>query len=107
MWYLPQSTEGIANLVNFAAWRSSEATWGYGGKYVFEGVTSNFYNEISDTDWRKRAFVGPDAKYADYSDITNLTAAQFANLPAYANLKFHPAEGEMRPIPSATLPIFR
>lgn len=94
MWYLPQSTEGIANLVNFAAWRSSEATWGYGGKYVFEGVTSNFYNEISDTDWRKRAFVGPDAKYADYSDITNLTAAQFANLPAYANLKFHPAEGE-------------
>lgn len=94
MWYLPQSTEGIANLVNFAAWRSSEATWGYGGKYVFEGVTSNFYNEMSDTDWRKRAFVGPDAKYADYSDITNLTAAQFANLPAYANLKFHPAEGE-------------
>lgn len=94
MWYLPQSTEGIANLMNFAAWRSSEATWGYGGKYVFEGVTSNFYNEISDTDWRKRAFVGPDAKYADYSDITNLTAAQFANLPAYANLKFHPAEGE-------------
>lgn len=48
----------------------------------FRSVTSNFYNEISDTDWRKRAFVGPDAKYADYSDITNLTAAQFANLPA-------------------------
>lgn len=94
MWYLPQSTEGVTNLVNFAAWRSSEATWGYGGKYVFEGVTSNFYNEMSDTDWRKRAFVAPDADYADYSDITNLTAAQFAVLPAYANLKFHPGEGE-------------
>ena len=37
----------------------------------FRRRTSNFYNEISDTDWRKRAFVGPDAKYADYSDITN------------------------------------
>jgi len=94
MWYLPQTPEGVTNLVNFIAWRSSEATWGYGGKYVFEGVTSKFYDKMSDTDWRKHAFKGPDASYADYSDVTNLTPAQFAALPSYANLKFHPAEGE-------------
>lgn len=94
MWYLPQSPEGVTNLVNFAAWRSSEATWGYGGKYVFQGVTTRFYERMSNTDWRKRAFVGPDASYADYSGLTNLTAEQFEALPPYANLKFHPGSGE-------------
>lgn len=94
MWYLPQSAEGISNLVNFIAWRSSEATWGYGGKYVFEGVTSKFYEQISSTDWRKQAFKAPDAEYASYQSLTNLTKEQFEALPAYANLKFHPAAGE-------------
>ena len=96
MWYLPQTTEGITNLVNFIAWRSSESTWGYGGKFVFEGVTNNFYNRISDTDWRRKAFVGanPAAWYKQYGYLTNYSEEEFlAVVPAYANFKFHPANG--------------
>ena len=96
MWYLPQTTEGITNLVNFIAWRSSESTWGYGGKFVFEGVTNNFYNRMSDTDWRRKAFVGanPAAWYKQYGYLTNYSEEEFlAVVPAYANFKFHPANG--------------
>ena len=96
MWYLPQTTEGITNLVNFIAWRSSEATWGYGGKFVFEGVTNNFYNRMSENDWRRKAFVGsnPAAWYKQYGYLTNYSEEEFlAAVPAYANFKFHPANG--------------
>lgn len=96
LWYLPQTTEGITNLVNFIAWRSSESTWGYGGKFVFEGVTNNFYNRMSDTDWRRKAFVGanPAAWYKQYGYLTNYSEEEFlAVVPAYANFKFHPANG--------------
>ncbi len=98
MWYLPQTTEGITNLVNFIAWRSGEATWGYGGKFVFEGVNTKFYNRISANDWRRKAFVGanPAAWYKQYGYLTNYSEDEFVKtVPAYANMKFHPANGNI------------
>ena len=98
LWYLPQTKEGVTNLVNFIAWRSCEATWGYGGKFVFEGVNTNFYARISPSDWRRRAFVGasPEDWYKDNSELTNLSKEQFlAKVPPYANMKFHPAGGNI------------
>lgn len=98
MWYLPQTTEGITNLVNFIAWRSGEATWGYGGKFVFEGVTTKFYNRMSANDWRRKAFVGsnPTAWYKQYGYLTNYSEKEFINtVPPYANMKFHPANGNI------------
>lgn len=101
MWYVPQSPEGVTNLVNFVAWRSCEATWGY-GQFVQQGVHVNFYNRISDTDWRKRAFIGPDpdAWYAENTAISNFNAADFGvekfsdYFSPYATVKFRPANGE-------------
>lgn len=98
MWYLPQSSEGISNLVNYIAWRSCEATWGYGGRFVFEGTTSKFYNRISATDFRKKAFVGadPEAWFAANNDLTNYTHEDFsAKIPPYAQFKFHPKDGNI------------
>ena len=98
LWYLPQTAEGITNLVNFVAWRSGEATWGYGGKFVFEGVTNNFYKRMSENDWRRKAFVGesPAAWYKQHGNLTNLSEEAFlASVPAYANMKFHPANGNI------------
>lgn len=98
MWYLPQSTENITNLVNFIAWRSVESTWGYGGGYgVNQGVTSKFYARISPSDWRSKAFVGPDpaAWYKQNSSLTNYSEEQFLETATpYVNMKFHPANGE-------------
>lgn len=101
MWYVPQSPEGVTNLVNFVAWRSCEATWGY-GQLVQQGVHVNFYNRMSDTDWRKRAFIGPDpdAWYAENTAISNFDAADFGvekfsdYFSPYATVKFRPANGE-------------
>ena len=98
LWYLPQTKEGVTNLVNFIAWRSCEATWGYGGKYVFEGVNTKFYERISATDWRRKAFVGadPEAWYKENGDLTNYTKEQFLEkVSPYANMKFHPAGGNI------------
>ena len=101
MWYVPQSPEGVTNLVNFIAWRSCEATWGY-GQLVQQGVHVNFYNRMSDTDWRKRAFIGadPDAWYAENTAISNFNAANFGvekfsdYFSPYASVKFRPVNGE-------------
>ena len=101
MWYVPQSPEGVTNLVNFVAWNSCEATWGY-GQLVQRGVHVNFYNRMSDTDWRKRAFIGPDpdAWYAENTAISNFNAADFGvekfsdYFSPYATVKFRPANGE-------------
>lgn len=98
MWYLPQSSEGLSNLVNFIAWRSNEATWGYGGRFVFEGTTSKFYERISSTDFRRKVFVGadPEAWYTQYGELTNYAHEDFSEkVPPYAQFKFHPKDGNI------------
>lgn len=100
MWYLPQSPEGVTNLVNFVAWRSCEATWGY-GSLTQAGVSSKFYEKMSDSDWRKRAFIGPDPEewYAQNSDISLwhkcLAVNKDYTFNPYASVKFRPASGEV------------
>ena len=100
LWYVPQSPEGVTNLVNFVAWRSSEATWGY-GQLVQQGTHVNFYNRIPDTDWRKRAFIGPDpdAWYEANAAISNYAVnahgEKFSDyFSPYASVKFRPMNGE-------------
>ncbi|MBE6220418.1 MAG: RagB/SusD family nutrient uptake outer membrane protein [Rikenellaceae bacterium] len=99
LWYLPQSAEGITNLVNFVAWRGAEASWGY-ASLVQQGVHVNFYNRIADTDWRKRAFLGPDpeAWWAENKDICNINIEDEdweGYFAPYASVKFRPANGEI------------
>ena len=99
MWYIPQSAEGISNLLNYVAWLSYEGTWGY-GSMVAKGVTPRFYDRISDTDFRKRAFVGADpmAWYEENADVCNLDFPAYIaagnNIYPYAAHKFRPANGE-------------
>lgn len=98
MWYLPQSAEGVTNLVNFVAWRGAEASWGYASD-VQQGVHVNFYNRIADTDWRKRAFTGPDpyAWWEANKEISNINLddEEWEDYYApYASVKFRPANGE-------------
>ena len=99
LWYLPQSPEGVTNLVNFVAWRGAEATWGY-ASLVQQGVHVNFYNNIPDTDWRKRAFVSdkPYEWWQANKDICNINLddKDFEDYFApYASVKFRPAAGEI------------
>ena len=97
MWYLPQSVMNISNLVNFIAWRTVEATWGY-SSLISPGVSNKFYDSISDSDWRKHAFVGEDIDewFEEYGHLTNFPADYYDYFVApYTCFKFHPAAGEI------------
>lgn len=86
----------------------SEPTWGmpaYSGEYRCIG--KNLYDKIGEGDWRKNAWVAPEdagaktvpSKYK--TTLKNETSAttedntNFSRLPEYANLKFHPAGGNL------------
>lgn len=47
-----------------------------GGLGIYKNIDKNLYNSISNTDYRKRAFVAPEG------------SSVYPSLPAYANLKF-------------------
>lgn len=87
---------------------ASEPTWAmpsYSGEY--RCISKNLYDQIGDGDWRKTTWVDPadagadkvPAKYeTKLQDKTTASVAAKTNwglLPAYANLKFRPAAGNM------------
>ncbi len=94
MWYLPQSADATSNLLNYVAWMSSEATYGYGA-LVAMGIQSSNYDRISDTDFRKNLFLSGSPKYADYASVTLCDESAFGDLFPYAGLKFRPLGGSI------------
>lgn len=84
---------------SFIAVASCEPTWGMARAFdAFRCIGSDLYGKIGDGDWRKRTWVDPAdagnaAAVSNYK--TSLNASQFAGLPEYANLKFHPAGGNL------------
>ncbi len=92
MLYANQLSTGASNLINFVAWLSSEATYGY-GYYVAKGVSSAKYDRMSDTDFRKRLFLSGSPSYADYADVTLRSSDNFYTAYPYSALKFRPSQG--------------
>lgn len=88
---------------------ASEPTWGiaaYGGEY--RCISKTLYDKIGDGDWRKTTWVDPkdagaktvpsDKYETQLKDSTSSSISSNTNwsrLPAYANLKFRPASGNM------------
>ncbi len=109
MWYLPQSADATSNLLNYVAWMSSEASYGYGA-LVAMGILSTDYDRISDTDWRKDLFLSGDPQYADYASVTLCDEDAFADLFPYASLKFRPLAGAINDYSSGnatSIPLMR
>lgn len=89
MWGMVQSTDTVLNnLLSWAAHMSLEAVYGY-GYGAQPGIQVASYDRLSNTDFRKRVFVGPDRKYSKYSDLTSLTEEEFETIAPYASFKFH------------------
>lgn len=87
---------------------SSEAPWAipaYGGEY--RCISKKLYNRMGDGDWRKLSWVAPEdagaqkvpAKYhtvlKDETPASLRSSLNWSRLPAYANLKFRVANGDM------------
>lgn len=99
IWGLKVSSENLNNLLSFISHISAEAQWGY-ARYAQFGVSKLLYDSISDDDFRKRSWLGPDKEKwsqlkfagsdADREDFLN-------GMPAakpYQAIKFRPAQGE-------------
>ncbi len=87
---------------------AAEPTWGmsaYGGEY--RCISKSLYDQIGDGDWRKTTWVDPadagattvPAKYqtklVDETAASRKANTNWSRLPAYANLKFRSAGGNM------------
>lgn len=103
MWGTQMTSEDRAvttGIVNWTSWMTNEQTFGYAGVGATCMIDANLYSKISDTDFRKLEFVGPDgpvegqkfcstAAYADY-DIYDFSVL----MDPYSSIKFRPNEGE-------------
>lgn len=81
-----------SGILNWTAWMSNEAVYGYCGAGPFNMISSSLYNRINDTDFRKLAWKAPEGGALEGQN-TYISEAQFEKIPDYGSLKFRPAEG--------------
>lgn len=69
---------------------------------AYRCIGDYLYGKIKNNDWRKTTWIAPadtvnsKAKEMIVKYQSNLDSARFINLPAYANLKFRPGEGNTK-----------
>lgn len=94
MWAMIQTTDTVLNnLLSWTAHMSVDAVWGY-GYGAQPGISIFSYNRMSNSDFRKKVFVGPDRSYAAMKDYTYLSEDEFATIAPCASFKFHTNGGE-------------
>ena len=94
MWTLYHSTDTIAgNLHQFSAHMAPEASWGY-CQFTNPGVGSEYYELLSDTDFRKKIIIAPDwANWDTFKNYTQISADEYKAFAPYTFFKFRPAQG--------------
>lgn len=112
MWKLAYTTrEQISYLYcTFTSTVTSETNWGLAGTYgATRMIGSALYDKMPESDWRRYSWIDPDAAgthegYEKYDSITIGTKKErltlldeeaWKQLPAYANIKFRPAKGNI------------
>ena len=83
-------------IINWPSWASNQTDFGYTGPSteMFLICDANFYNRISNTDWRKLWFQAPEG--SPLRDQIQYMNADYAKVTVpYASLKFHPAQGNI------------
>ena len=83
-------------IVNWPSWATNQTDFGYTGPSteMFLICDANFYNRISNTDWRKLWFQAPEGSPLR-DQIQYMNADYAAVTVPYASLKFHPAQGNI------------
>ena len=103
MWGTQMTSEDRAvttGIVNWTSWMTNEQTFGYAGVGATCMIDAKLYSKISDTDFRKLEFVGPNGpvegqKFCSTAAYANYGIYDFsALLDPYSSIKFRPNEGE-------------
>ena len=90
-----------SGIVNFISWMSNQTTFGYTGAATGQYMIcdKNFYDRISETDWRKKWWQAPEGSSLRDQKAKNhieyLSADDQEGLPAYAAIKFRPGQGNV------------
>lgn len=112
MWKLAYTTREQITYpyLTFVSTVSSETNWGLAGSYgATRMIGSALYDKIGQGDWRRYSWIDPAAAgthegYEEYDSImignkkeqlTLLDEESWKSLPAYANIKFRPAKGNI------------
>ncbi|MCH5311668.1 MAG: RagB/SusD family nutrient uptake outer membrane protein [Prevotella sp.] len=98
MWGAQQTTEDDVvqtGIINWTSHVSSESTFGYCGvgTGLYNVADVNFYNRISDTDFRKLEFKAPSSSPLS-NQVSYVNRAYAANYPDLAMVKFRPGSGD-------------
>ena len=99
MWASQMTSEDDAvqtGIVNWPSWMTNQTTFGYtgGATGMYIICDANFYNRISNTDWRKLWFQAPEGSDLR-SQIQYMTPEDADAIAPYASLKFRPAQGNI------------
>lgn len=82
-------------ILNWTSWMSSETTYGYataGGCYRMADL--KFYNQIPNTDWRKKSWKAPAGSSINVPLVADTEAGYTSEaMPDLANVKFRPGSG--------------
>lgn len=105
IWAMQIGTNDISSdswaTTSLTSYISSETDFGLAGlqsNEAYREIDKQLFGDINKADWRRATWVAPEdagKSSAATKYTTLLTAANFANLPAYAALKFKPAGGNM------------
>ena len=95
MWGAQQMKEDDVvqtGILNWTSWMSNETTYGYAAAGPMAMVGVDFYNKISNNDFRKLSWKAPAGHVLDGKN-TYIDDELGATLPEYVSLKFRPASG--------------
>lgn len=102
MWGTQYSDGNVSNIINWAAFMTTENTYGYsgplpGGAEAYPMIDALTYARISDTDWRKLEFQAPQGSplYGQNTYCDNELGETIKENLTYAALKFRPAGGNV------------
>lgn len=100
MWGAQYTTGNVSNLLNWTAFASNEAVYGYSGPIAYGStdcsnlIDAAMYDRISDTDWRKLEWKAPEGTTL-YGHNAYIDEGVGAALADYASLKFRPNSGNI------------
>lgn len=94
MQYTDEDNAVASGLLNWTAWMSNEAEFGYAiaGPYVMIGAST--YRRINDRDFRKLSYIAPSGSSLSGRE-TLIDPDQREDIPEYASLKFRPGSGNL------------
>lgn len=84
-----------SGILNWTSWASNETTYGYASAGPFSMISSEYYNRLSNTDFRKLSYIAPEG--SDLEGKAPVIDEAFAEkyLKEYYSLKFRPGQGNM------------